>query len=227
MTFLSKKMRLNILKLTLITLMANCSAIDTSKVAPGYKETYIAMRNAIVGFPQSEISPEVIRNIPYASMLMQIGKGPTGLIILERKEGQQYTWLSADEIYLIMKKGKIVETSGLSNNLIDVFQSTLPFKEIIDGELRELKGYYSYDDPPLKNLSLVFNYKFVGKEKIQILESRKELFKIEEKGSSEILGWKFTNFYWVDENYLVWKSSQTLSPKLPRINYTLTKKPSI
>ena len=85
MTFLSKKMRLNILKLTLITLMSNCSAIDTSKVAPGYKETYIAMRNAIVGFPQSDISPEVIRNIPYASMLMQIGKGPTGLIILERK----------------------------------------------------------------------------------------------------------------------------------------------
>ena len=227
MTFLNKKTTQTFLGLGISILLTNCSALDSSKIAPGYKETYLAMRNAIFGFPELEISPETIQNIPYASMLLQIGKGPNGLVILERKRGQQYVWVSADEIYLVLKKGKIVETRGLSNNLIDTFQSSLPFKEIIGGEVKELQGYYSYDNPPLRNLSLNFEYEVIGKELVQILGSSKELLRIEEKGISEILGWKFTNIYWVDENYLVWKSSQTLSPKLPKINYTVTKKPSI
>ena len=32
------------------------------------------------------IKPEVIKNIPYASMLLRIGKGPQGLMILESIE---------------------------------------------------------------------------------------------------------------------------------------------
>lgn len=212
---------------SLAAISISCASIDVSKIAPGYKETYTAMKNALIGFPESNISAEVIKNIPYASMLIQVGKGPTGLVILESRLGETYTWLSADEIYLVVFKGKIIESRGFQNNLISTLQSPIPFKEIIDGEINGLTGYYSYDNPPLRNLSLTFKYKVIGKETIEILDGSKDLLKIEEHGYSDILGWKFINKYWVDEDLLVWKSTQNLSPKLPEIKYTLTKKPSM
>tara|TARA_B100001057_G_scaffold397011_1_gene407013 strand:+ start:33 stop:716 length:684 start_codon:yes stop_codon:yes gene_type:complete len=211
----------------LFFMISGCTAFDTSRIAPGYKDTYIAIKNALVGYPESPIPVKTINNIPYASMLIKIGKGPTGLVILESKLGKKYTWLSADEIYLVLQNGKIIESRGFENNLTGSFQAPLPFEEIIKGEIHELQDYYSYDDPPLKNLGLAFKYQVKGKEYIQILDKKKELLKVEEYGSSKILGWQFVNTYWIDGDYQVWKSIQYISPKLPEINYILTKKPSM
>ena len=40
-------------------------------------------------------------------MLVKIGKGPTALMILEGVNGDEYTWVSADGVYLVLKEGKI------------------------------------------------------------------------------------------------------------------------
>ena len=61
---------------------------------------------------------------------------------------------------------------------------------------------------------------------IEIMGTSKELLLIHEAGESSLLGWKFINKYWVDDNFIVWKSIQTISPKLPKIETVLTKKPS-
>ena len=227
MKFLNKTIIIKSTILSSVIVSASCTSIDTSKIAPGYKDTYLAMRNAIIGYPDTSIPAEVINEIPYASMLIKIGKGPTGLIILESKLGERYTWLSADEIYLVIENGKIIKTSGFKNNLIDTFQYSLPFSEIIKGEITQLQDFYSYDEPPLKNLSIDFKYKVLDKESIQILNINKDLLLVEEHGYNNELGWKFKNTYWLDEDLVVWKSIQNVSPKLPPINYTLTKKPSI
>ncbi len=227
MKFLNKTIIIKSTILSSVIVSASCASIDTSKIAPGYKDTYLAMRNAIIGYPDTSIPAEVINEIPYASMLIKIGKGPTGLIILESKLGERYTWLSADEIYLVIENGKIIKTSGFKNNLIDTFQYSLPFSEIIKGEITQLQDFYSYDEPPLKNLSIDFKYKVLDKESIQILNINKDLLLVEEHGYNNELGWKFKNTYWLDEDLVVWKSIQNVSPKLPPINYTLTKKPSI
>ena len=227
MKYLNKEFSKIVLLISIVSVSISCSSIDTSKIAPGYKETYVAMKNAIIGFPESNISVDVINNIPYASMLIQIGKGPTGLVILESKLGEEYTWLSADQIYLVVHNGKIIESSGFQNNLIYTFQSPIPFQDIINGKINDLKGYYSYDNPPLKNLAIDFEYKVIGKEEVDILNTTKILIKVEERGHSYKLGWKFVNEYWIDQDLVVWKSKQFLSPKLPVIKYTLTKKPSL
>ena len=214
--------------LVLISLLVitSCTSIDTTKIAPGYKETYVAIRNSIFGFPDSDISPELIKNIPYASMLLNVGKGPKGLVILESILADQYTWISADEIYLVIRNGKIIETRGFSNNLVDLIDRPLNFKEIISGNISETKAFYSYDKPELKNLGIVLNYEVFAKETIKILDQEKVLLKVEEKGENRIIGWSFTNEYWVDEDFIVWKSKQHISPKIPHINYLVTQKPS-
>ena len=61
--------------------LSSCSAIDSSRIAPGYSEAFKALKNAIVGYEDALITNELVRNIPYASSTMKIGKGPKGLII--------------------------------------------------------------------------------------------------------------------------------------------------
>ena len=59
---------------------------------------------------ENDIDPNIIKNIPYASMLVRIGKGPTALMILESINEDSFTWVSADGVYLVTKNGKIVKT---------------------------------------------------------------------------------------------------------------------
>jgi hypothetical protein len=40
------------------------------------------------------------------------------------------------------------------------------------------------------------------------------------------VGWKGINKYWVDEDFFVWVSEQSLSPRLPYVYLEVTKKPS-
>ena len=65
------------------------------------------MQNSIFGYETNFISPELIREIPYASSIVKIGNGPEGLMILESKEKEITTWVSADNVYLQLRKGKI------------------------------------------------------------------------------------------------------------------------
>ena len=44
-------------------------------------------------------------------MLLKIGKGPNGLMILESLNDDDYTWVSADGVYLVINNGKIIKTA--------------------------------------------------------------------------------------------------------------------
>tara|TARA_B100001093_G_scaffold466872_1_gene485642 strand:- start:302 stop:988 length:687 start_codon:yes stop_codon:yes gene_type:complete len=227
--YLIKSKKFLALSLTMIMFLTyGCSVIPTNKIAPGYKESYQAIKNAVFGFPDNEISPSLVNNIPYASMLLKIGKGPSGLLILESKTtGGRYTWLSADGIYIVTKEGRIVSTGGLPNNLIDQIIPNEDFAKLLEGNKKELKYYYSFDKPLLRNLDLKINYEEGNLEEVIILGQKRKLRVIYEVGKNDYLGWNFKNKYWVDEENFVWKSEQTISPKLPVLRIEITKKPSL
>ena len=66
-----------------------------------------------------------------------------------------------------------------------------------------------------------------GIQEVEILGERKKLILIEESISSELIGWKEKNKFWVDpNNYFVWKSEQNISPKLPKFTLQVTKRPT-
>ena len=200
--------------------------MKTNKIAPGYIDSYKAIKNALFGFEDSNISPELIRNIPYASSLLRIGKGPQGLIILESINGNKLTWVSADEVYIVTYKGRIIATRGLPNNLISVLNPVTDFTSFFQNKNKEIHQYYSYDQPELRNLKVNYRLELSDYREVLILNKKVLLRIIYEHGSNEYLGWKFTNKYWVDEDFYVWKSEQFISPKLPKVSITVTKKPS-
>lgn len=211
-----------------IPYLTNCSSFNSGNIAPGYIDTFKAINNAILGNTQDPISAELVNNIPYASMILSIGKGPRGLMILEQKINGELVWISADGIYVVTKNGKIVRTKGLLNDLTKVEYEQVNFSSIVQdpNSKKTSKMYYSFDKPLLKNLEVEVSYLSKALEEIEIMDRKMNLRRVEETVENRYLGWKAKNVYWIDKNNVIWQSEQTISPKLPRIFITLTKKPS-
>jgi hypothetical protein len=205
--------------------VASCASIGS--VAPGYVEAFKTIKGVIVGYENELLTPDLIKNIPYASSILKIGKGAPALIILESKEEEQETWVSSDGIYLVFKEGRIVKTSGFFNNLINFKSVETNFASLMDtNESESLVYYYSYDDPELIDMRVQASRRFVAKEKVQLIDREEELNLIEEQIVNHYIGWEVTNKFWIDDDMFVWKSEQYISPKLPKFYTEVTKKPA-
>jgi len=205
----------------------SCSLLDSSRIAPGYIEAIKTIKDVIVGEKNDLITPELVKAIPYASSTLQIGKGAPGLIILESLSGNEETWVSSDGVYLVFKEGRIIKTRGFFNNLVNFKSPKINFKKLVDsGEVEAFVYYYSYDEPKLINMKVEGERRFIKKESVQLLGYKKQLNLIEENIKNDYIGWGATNKFWVDDEMFVWKSYQSISPKLPEFYIEVTKKPA-
>ena len=209
--------------------VASCASISNSigSVAPAYVDAYKTIKGVIVGYENELITSDLIKNIPFASSTLKIGKSASGLIILESKEEELETWVSSDGVYLVFKEGRIVKTIGFFNNLINFKSVETNFASLMDtNESESLVYYYSYDDPKLIDMRVLVSRRFVAKEKVQLIDRKEELNLIEEQIVNDYIGWKVTNKFWIDDDMFVWKSEQYISPKLPKFSIEVTKKPA-
>ena len=223
-------MKLNLALLIICGLFfKGCSAIPEN-VAGNFKVAINAFNALVFGYEDFPISRELIEQIPYASIRMKIGKGPAGLLILESINNEdEYTWTSADGIFITTKSGRIIAAQGLPNNL-NYFNSSEPtFLQIIKEETTE--GYYRYitlDNPEVFDMRIKVNYKIIGLTKISIFNNEIEVLEIQEDISNKYIRWEYSNKYWVDpETGFVWESDQMIAPNIPHISIQVTKKPSI
>ena len=137
-------MKKRILQLLIFIILSGCNSIPINNIAPGYLETFKSIKNALIGFEDNTITQQLIDNIPYASMTLKIGKGPKGLMILESFMSEEYTWISADSIYLIIKDGRIIKSDGLENDLKGIIFPNIDFKDVLDGSVKQFKAYYIF-----------------------------------------------------------------------------------
>lgn len=213
----------------IIFFLFSCSAI---KIPSYYLTPFQYVYDSIIDKPDTQFSKKLVDSIPYASMKVKIGKGNSGLVILEKIDKDEMSWVSADKVYFLIKNGKIIRTSGLSNNLSGYQGFTPKFSELLRREIKlqpvEFTSYYSFSQPDLLDLKVSIIWKYEGEREIEILGEKKEVLLVEEMIRSKKIGWKARNRYWVDPNDgFIWKSTQSASPKIPEIRYEVTKKPAI
>ena len=210
-------------KIILISLLSSCSSIDSNNIAPGYIEAFGVIKKAVFG-EENDIDPNLISSIPYASMLVKIGKGPKALMILESIYDDRHTWVSADGVYLVISNGRIIQTQGLPNNLTSIMQPDIDWT---DSNFQNLKfnSYYSFEKPLLNNLKVMSSFSVGDFQDKNLSLVNLRLKKIEESLYSKEVNWSELNEYWTDEKGYVWISRQSISPKLPPIYYEVTKKP--
>ena len=211
----------------IIFVLAGCSALPPN-VAGNFNQTFKAFSALIYGYEDYPINQALIDEIPYATLRMKIGKGPAGLLILESIDQDKYTWVSADNIYITTRGGRIIRAEGLNNNLVDFDSSEPSFKELIDGDyIQSQFRMISLDNPSVFNMKLKVSYKRVGFEEVIILDKKRELILIEETIENSYIRWKYNNKYWVDKNTgYVWQSIQEIAPNIPPVFIQITKKPS-
>lgn len=210
-----------------ILFLLSCSSIKVSNnIAPGYIQAFQSINTAIFGHEDNNIPKELIYELPYASMIVKIGKGPQGLMILESKKNKNELWISADKVFIGLKNGRITSTEGLDNNLTNLtISKTISDLSKVENS-KVYKHYYSYDKPRLLYLEVEATYKSHGYRDVSLFDRKASLNLVEEHLRNKYLGWKATNRFWHDSDGFVWKSEQIISPKLPVIQIEVTKKPS-
>ena len=212
-----------------LLLLESCSSFNLQRIAPNYYDAYVNIKGSVMGFDDYPISRKLVQSIPYASMRLKIGKGSSGLLILEEKEENNFTYLSADNVRIVIRNGKIVRTSGLDNNLINIKEPKNSFEQFLASNRDKITyyAYLTYDKPVLIDMQTKVTLEKIGKEEVTILDLKYSLLKFHEKIENPHLGWKIVNYYWVDpQDNFVWKSHQTISPILPHFEYEVTKKPT-
>ena len=230
-------MRTNKILLTIFVVsfifLQGCSTTSSAisgSVGASFSKAYKAISSLIYGYEDYPITRELVDQIPYASLRMKIGKGPAGLLILESKNGDEYTWVSADDIYIVTKWGRIIRAQGLTNNLTEIYSSEPSFKEILQSSdflIGEKFRYVSLDNPEAFNIRVKVSYKKIGPVDVSILDRTRQLILIDEKIENAYIKWRHTNKYWVDqETGFVMQSLQVIAPNLPPILIQITKKPS-
>ena len=205
---------------------SSCSILEEGSIAPGYVGAYQAIKTTLFKQVNLDITPEVIERIPYASAKLSIGRGKEGLVILESIKGNKQTWVSADGVFLVFKNGRIIQTAGLDNNLAEIF-SDYDVNEYITIKSLAFSSYYSFKDPALNNLKVDIKVDRVGLKEIELFNRVEELILYEERISNKNLGWNATNKYYFDREGVLIKSVQSISPKLPKFYFEVTKKPAL
>lgn len=160
-----------------------------------------------------------VNRIGYASIAVRLGDGPQALLILGRFDGDELNWISAKREVVVTRRGRVVKTYGLPQDLTATNFLTpdpigKPGRDFAPGAecLRTLDFESLHQDGILARST----FRKIGSARIEILGERLETELWEERGSADLLGWDFVNRYWIaaDSGY-VWKSLQATAPTLP------------
>ena len=179
--------------------VSSCQYISYNQVIP-------LARQAIIGFPDIELTEEYIAKQRYSFARLDLGKGANIIMVLSDIDNNFYTWISATGEKLITYNGKIVKTIGLIHN-IEIYNSTT-FK--VFSPKNNYSGIYNV---MLKDPTAFIEQKFYT-QLIQKTDSLELIESIE----IDVLNLKYSNSYVIDfKSGRTIKSTQRIHPKLPEI----------
>ena len=225
-----KKYSTYILIFSLQFVFSACASINAERLSPTLNSAFDAIKGALFGYPDPVFTSEIIDSIPYASAILKVGKGSNGLIILESVSNTKYTWVSQDQVFIVVQDGRIIKTKGFLNNLTNLTLPDFKFKDLLDNPTASANYffYYSYDKPFLLDLRVSATLVNKGYQKVEILGQTRNLLLLEETISNKQIRWEKKNLFWIDpSDHFVWKSIQHISPKLPPFILQVTKRPKI
>jgi len=190
---------MNKFTLLIIFFVSSCQYISYNQVIP-------LTRQAIIGFPDIELTEEYIAKQRYSFARFDLGKGANVIMVLSDIENNFYTWVSATGEKLITYNGKIVKTIGLIHN-VEIYNPT-SFK--IFSPNNNYSGIY---DVMLKDPKAFIEQKFSTK-----LTSQSNYLKLTESIEIDILNLEYQNSYTIDLiSGRTIRSTQRIHPKLPEI----------
>jgi hypothetical protein len=172
-----------------------------------------------------------IADIPYATIMAKIGRGPQSLLLLGRIDGPDLHWISADRNVFVTRGGRLMKTVGLPVNLVRTrinISDPITSGAATQGADERVVRYVDMMPGNYFDAGIRARYDVIGSERIEILDLHYDTLVVRERNSVPVIGWNHTNLFWIGrEDGIVWRSEQHFAPDTPPLEITITKPAAI
>lgn len=201
--------------------VAAATAALASGCSPALKRA-ARVSSFVIGHDEPVYDPVEARSLPYATMEAKLGVVPPALVVLGRVDGGDLHWITADQIALVTRAGRLVKTAGFDRDLLktqffgphlvpQAAASGITIR-LVDLEFRSLYGI------PLESRWSVGPREVIDIRGVPVTATR-----YTEACSARGVDWEFENEFWCDEAGVVWRSLQHFSPGVPPLQLAILK----
>jgi hypothetical protein len=174
----------------------------------------------------SLFEPDYPDKLPYASIAVRQKGVPRYLLVLGHVAGDELHWFSADRGIFVTRHGRLVRTVGFPENLSKTnFVNTDYFSGTTQPTQNPELATRIIDLSPGNRygIKIESSLETIGQEIIEIGKHRYETTRYDETCYSSLIGWKYTNSFWLDSKGKIWRSTQYFSPRAEPLTIELTK----
>ncbi|WP_426702068.1 YjbF family lipoprotein [Rhodanobacter sp. Col0626] len=181
------------------------------------RSSFDAMKLAAHGYPHAQPTAAEVAAKPYFQLQATTPDG-SAVLILGNIDGQRQAWYGAHQAVIFIEHGRVVKTTGLSQNLDGL--SVLANDPFVHG-LQKLGAPVSYNlredwSPDYRyGVHVDATLTSAGREQISILGRTHDVVRVDEQLSVPAMHYRTINHYWVDaQDGFIWKSEQQVAPGL-------------
>jgi hypothetical protein len=169
--------------------------------------------NYVSGKNNYHITQEDFDNQEYSFLKVRIGRSAAVTMVLAYANDGIYEWVGADNKKLYTFKGKVIESSGFTNDI----KIQYPKSKIKDFfNVLEMNYAVDFFQPQLLNLNVNTMISQDTKSSSFVRLNNKELFQgYKEIISSPLIGWRASNYYYYDSEGKIFKTIQEIHPRIP------------
>ncbi|MGH6875903.1 MAG: YjbF family lipoprotein [Rhizomicrobium sp.] len=212
----------------LAPLLARCSSDPNSDTA-GLTRMLGQSFAGLTG--KSSVTLKEVADTPFASLGVRVGSGAQTMLVLATRDGDSTVWTSASHIGLEMRRGRILRTAGLPQNLsATVFSGSDPLEAGVQNLHAPASAKRSIDLADRNAFGLVVESTVApaGPADVDVLGTRIACVHAVERCICAALKWNFTNEYWADTGSgRVWRSTQFIDPDLDAVEIELFRPPEL
>ena len=170
------------------------------------------------------VSREQAAAIPYATLGVRLDGSREQILILSTDVDGEQLWVSPRHLALVIRRGRIVKTVGLSADLSGYIAPAVEPETWDKPHSYEWNGDFADQHSYLASVHCAVGAGVI--DPITILGATLQTVRVEEACESAMLNWTFTNTFWVSTTTgLVWRSIQHTAPQGPTIETELLRPP--
>jgi len=195
---------------------------------------YGAAEGLVTGTDTASVTQGEVDATPAPSLGVRLGDGPERLAVLVSDAPHLRLWAAGKAFALQTDGGRILRSSGFSANLSGVSGENGAAASLRDERAnaaqtkaaRQRTLFYDFADLDAYSVRTVCALSEDGRQTIHILGKPITTRHITERCRADLLGWSFTNSYWVGETGFVWKSVQNIHPRLAPLTLEVLRPPT-
>ena len=195
--------------LVLIGLFVFVSCANTNNTI--YREVFTSIKNIVTGGNDQIIDSTFFESQRFSFIKVRVGRSDSIIMILLDYKDDVFHWYSADGISIYTKQGKIIETSGLEND-IRIVDSADYFVCSNHNDVYLVDFYY----PKLKDLKIKTQSSFINDVEYVYMNTSKQVKICNENIKSNLIRYSRDNKFYYDGKTVL-KAEQYIHPHFPKI----------